>query len=150
VERLIYKGCALVVGVALVCAGCTSKNATGDAAGMADFKSLVMLYSSMVKTGHPPATEAEFKQAIKGQLKPMTEALHVSDADALFTSKRDGKPIVILYGTRPPGAGSDIVAYEQAGQDGKRLVGYSLGVVEEVDAARFRELVPAESGAAPK
>jgi hypothetical protein len=34
------------------------------------------------------------------------------------------------------------VAYEQEGVDGKRYVATVVGAVEEVDEARFRELVP--------
>jgi hypothetical protein len=35
-----------------------------------------------------------------------------------------------------------VIAYEQEGIDGKRFIATSVGAIEEVDAARFRELVP--------
>jgi hypothetical protein len=55
----------------------------------------------------------------------------------LFTSPRDGQPYVVHYKQ----AGT-VVAYERDGKDGKRLVAYPSGQVEEVDETRFKQLVP--------
>ena len=66
----------------------------------------------------------------------------VANVDELFISERDGQPYVIFYGKRPAGVHADLVGYEQTGVDGKRFVGFGLGVVEEVDEQRFAELVP--------
>jgi hypothetical protein len=35
-----------------------------------------------------------------------------------------------------------VVFYEKAGKNGKRYVAYPMGKVEEVDEAKFKELVP--------
>ena len=52
---------------------------------------------------------------------------------------------MVLYGAPdgPPGpGGAPVIAYEQEGVGGKRFVASSLAAIEEVDEARFRELVP--------
>jgi hypothetical protein len=135
--------CGVVGWVAFVLAGCSSSSSATEGSD-AEFKSLVTLYSYAVKYGRPPKDEAEFKTDIKsGRLAPVANALKVTDVDALFVSKRDGKPVVVVYGQRPAGMHPDVVAYEQNGVNGKRLIGFALGMTEEADEVRFRELVPA-------
>jgi hypothetical protein len=90
--------------------------------------------------GQPPANEAAFKEFIRAVdgSKGATDNL-----DSLFLSERDRKPYVIVYGRPKARAGSggmSIIAYEQDGKDGKRLVVNSLGMVQEVDQTRFQEL----------
>jgi hypothetical protein len=107
---------------------------------------LTNLYArSMREVGRPPANEQEFKDAI-AKMGVSLEALKVGSIDELFVSERDGQPFVVLYGPQKPG--SDVVAYEQTGVDGIRWVGFTLGNVEECDAARFAELVPSGGAAA--
>ena len=132
-----------------MCCGCggSSESSTED---WQEFRNLTILYCDVVKhTASPPVSEQAFKahlQSVGGQA--VAKALEVANVEELFISKRDGKPIVLIYGQRPPGVRSDVGLYEQEGVNGKRLVGYTLGMVEEVDEAKFRELVPA--GAAAK
>jgi hypothetical protein len=107
---------------------------------------LTMLYTrTSSQLGRNPKDEQEFKEKLKSYDLALDKA-GVSSIDELFISERDGQPLVVLYGARPPG--SDVVVYEQTGVGGMRYVGHKLGMVEEVDEAKFRELVPA--GAAPK
>ena len=101
-----------------------------------------------------PATEAGFKEFIaKTMPADRLEAANVKTVDELFVSERDNKPYVVLYGAAPaagPPAGATkggapvfpVCAYEQEGKDGKRLVAAVSGKVEEVDEARFKQLVP--------
>jgi hypothetical protein len=89
--------------------------------------------------GRPPKDEQEFKQAIAAAGMDAA-VLKLTSIDEAVVSERDGQPLVIAYGGPP--AGSDVVVYEQTGVDGKRLIGHRIGQVEEVDEARFRELVP--------
>jgi hypothetical protein len=91
--------------------------------------------------GRNPADEQEFKTAI-GQGEMDVNVLGVSSVDELFLSDRDGQPLVILYGPRPKNS-QGVIAYEQTGKDGVRLVGTSNGQVIEADAAQFAKLVPA-------
>lgn len=89
--------------------------------------------------GRYPKDEAEFKAAL-GKANLTLDGMKVSSIDELFVSKRDGQPLVVVYG-QPP-AGSDVVVYEQTGVNGLREVGHRIGQVDEVDQARFDELVP--------
>lgn len=96
--------------------------------------------------GKPPASEAEFKKYVEAQSPQDLANLGVTDPAKLWISSRDNQPYVIVYGdvSGPPGpAGKPVVAYESKGVGGKRYVASSLGAVDEVDEARFRELVPA-------
>jgi hypothetical protein len=61
-----------------------------------------------------------------------------------LTSLRDGRPLVVRYGLSLAGAApGTVVAHEQDGVNGRRFVVFAgAGRLEEVDEARFRELVP--------
>ena len=49
------------------------------------------------------------------------------------------------YGVPPgvPGESKNVIAYETKGKAGKRFVVYAGGKMEQVDDAKFNELVPA-------
>ncbi len=100
-----------------------------------------LYFQANSKLGKNPANEEEFKQAIDSANVDWS-TLGVSGADELFVSDRDGKPLVIVYGPPPQGRPFSVVAYEQEGLDGVRLVGSSDGQVKEADAAAFAKLVP--------
>jgi hypothetical protein len=120
--------------------GCGVGGSRGPKEGLSHVKLLASLYMRASRElGHPPKNEEEFKAAIQKANVPL-EALKVNNLDELFESERDGRPLVVLYGSSS--AGTDVIVYEQTGVDGKRLVGHSIGSVEEVDEAKFRELVP--------
>ena len=135
-----------VAVVAFAVPGCGNP-AKEKARESSTLKPLMVLYGQYVgqHRGEPPANEEEFKTFIRAVDPALLESFSVKSADELFVSSRDHKPYVIFYGavTGPPGpAGQPVVAYEQEGFEGKRYVASMLGAVEEVDEARFRELVP--------
>lgn len=102
---------------------------------------LFMQYTSENK-GQSPPDEATFKKYVNG-LPP--ERLMGKTADELFISPRDSQPYVVFYGVKMgmPGAGPPaVVAYEKTGVLGKRYIATALGGVEEVDEAKFQQLVP--------
>jgi hypothetical protein len=90
-----------------------------------------------------PASEQEFKEVI-AQQNVDPGVLGVGSTDELFISDRDGQPLVVNYGQTSP---LDIVAYEQVGKDGVRLVGFKNGQIEAADATRFAKLVPTPASA---
>jgi hypothetical protein len=92
--------------------------------------------------GRPPASEEQFKKFIAKQGTYMMQSYKLQSTDDVFISERDGQPYVVLYGKPPQGTASGLCAYEKTGVDGRRYVGYMLGMIEEVDETRFRELVP--------
>ena len=135
---------ALLVALTLV--GCGAQSDVAQRQETTHLRSLVSLYRHAASTlGRPPADEVEFKDFIRNKAKAMVDALKIANVDELFVSERDGQPFVVLYGRRPPEVAPDLVAYERTGVAGKRYVGYSLGVVQEVDEQRFAELVPESS-----
>jgi hypothetical protein len=140
----LYFGWLLALGM-VAGHGCGSQDSSMPATDE-KFKQVMILYSTLFNSTGPPTSEAEFKEKINGRLKTYSERLGVTDVEALFVG-RDGKPIVILYGKRNLHPRDDVVAYEQEGVAGKRMVGFPAGGTEEVDEQRFRELVPAPATA---
>jgi hypothetical protein len=132
----------LVVQVLLVAAvaplGCSpASKATGDAE-IAHIELLASLYSRAGRDlGRYPKNEQELKQTID-KMDLNLEAMKLASVDELYVSERDGEPLVIVS---PPNA-KGVIVYEKTGVDGTHLVAFSEGNVQEVDEARFRELVP--------
>ena len=113
-----------------------------------NLRPLAILYGQFISQhrGQPPKSEAEFRAFVKS-LKPeqLAKIAGGRDADSLFVSTRDQKPYVVIYGKAmgPPGpAGAPVVIYEQEGRGGTRFVATSLGAVEELDEAAFKQRVP--------
>jgi hypothetical protein len=142
-QNTIRKFCVLLAA-ATVAAGCSSEDSEDTAAR--EVSNLRMLVSFYIfannQLGRPPASEQEFKDFIAANGSAAMERLQLTGPDELLVSERDGQPFVIVYGKRPAGMSPDVVAYEKNGVDGKREVGFKLGMVNEVDEARFKELVP--------
>ena len=91
--------------------------------------------------GKPPPDEKDFK-AFLAKLPPERAkpvGLEDGNVDSLFVSPRDGKPYVVSY---KAGMGRAPIIHEQEGKNGKRQVAYPTGQVDEIDEARFRQLVP--------
>jgi hypothetical protein len=135
---VILAFCALPLG----CGG----DSGGEEQQKSNLKPLALLYGQYTgqHQGQPPADEAQFKEYVRSQ-STMLESFQVTDPENLFVSSRDGKPYVIKYGAAdgPPGPGGyPVIAYEQEGVGGKRFVASSVGAVDEVDEAKFKELVP--------
>jgi hypothetical protein len=104
---------------------------------------LLSLYNAARSTsGHPPKNEQAFRSFVAEKGGPSLERAQITSVDELLLSERDNQPLVVFYGGPKPGAHPDVVAYEQQGVDGKRRVGFGIGMVEDVDDTRFRELVP--------
>lgn len=139
----------LVVLVSALCisgSGCNS--ATNLVEENSTLKPLMVAYGSYLAAhrGVPPASEAEFKAYVDENWQRIASFPQGKKPEDLFISNRDKQPYVILYGavTGPPGpAGQPVIAYEKTGVRGKRLVASALSAVEEVDEARFKQLVPA-------
>ncbi|MCS7045719.1 MAG: hypothetical protein NZO58_05140 [Gemmataceae bacterium] len=67
-----------------------------------------------------------------------------ADTDSFFVSPRDNEPYVLKLNVTMsmPGIGKKmLLAYEKTGVGGKRFVAYNTVEVEEVDEARFNELI---------
>ena len=142
---MLGRGRIHVAAISLVLAtvaGCGKPEASAKSGGPR-MGTLVSMHNRMeTTTGRLPPNEEAFKKFITENGAPMLERVGVTSVDELFISERDGQPFVVTYGKYPTGMTEKIVAYEKNGSDGQRLVGYSIGAVELVDEARFREMVP--------
>ena len=144
-KLLLFSSLLAAAALVLSSAGC-SGSAKEAAQEASNIKPLSIFYNQYVgqHQGRPPPNEIEFKVFVK-ENQALITGLNVADADALFISSRDNKPYVVIYDvpTGPPGPGMQpVVIYEQEGVNGMRYVASSLGAVEEVDEAKFREYVP--------
>ena len=133
---------AIVAIAALLLVGCNSAVRESRKKETSHIRAITALYVRAASSlGHNPKNEQEFKSAISGANINL-KAFGVDNVDELFTSERDGKPLVILYGPAPKGVAPGVIAYEQEGENGVRQVGFSIGQIEEADPQRFKELVP--------
>jgi hypothetical protein len=130
----------------LAVVGCSGGNAEATRKQVSHVRAVAALYfRAHSALGKNPENEQEFKNAVSHG-KMDLDVLGVSSVDELFISDRDGQPLVIVYGQQPKGVAPGVIAYEQTGKDGVRLVGTSNGQVIEADAARFAELVKSPPG----
>lgn len=138
----------LVLGFAVVPLGWSGCSAPANVdEQVSTLKPLAILYGRFPAQhrGQAPANEAEFRTFVEKEAPSLLEQFAVKDVPSLFVSSRDKQPYVILYGrlAGPPGPGMQpVFAYERVGVGGKRLVASGLGAVEEVDEAKFKQLVP--------
>ena len=93
--------------------------------------------------GKMPASEAVFKKYIARRGTKFLAERGIKNVDELFISPRDGQPLVVSYGTRKIVRGfspDPIVAHEQTGVEGKRLVAFPSGAVIDLDPEMFDKL----------
>ncbi len=135
-------GCVLLLGC--------SAHDEGQSTEESNLKSLAIFYGQYTgeHQGQGPASEAEFKKYVESLNSEALSSFGITDPSSIFISSRDKKPYVVIYGAGggiPDGTGGDagpVIAYEQEGVGGKRFIATSLGMIEEVDEARFKQLVP--------
>jgi hypothetical protein len=133
--------------VLLILAGCGSPTApqTSDLEN-SHLRWLLKVRTHALSQGKALMNQDDYKRHIES-LDPalrdtVMQGAKVSSVDELFKSERDTQPYVIIYGKPPAGVNADVVGYEQSGVDGKRYVGFGLGIIEEADETRFNELIP--------
>ena len=92
--------------------------------------------------GREPQSADELREWVNEKDPQELGEWQVTDVDSLFISSRDGEPFVIV--PRSKGAVTSdrnrIVAYEQIGVDGERLVAFDLGQVMEMDGELITHL----------
>jgi hypothetical protein len=142
VTAICRRNILLLALVATSLVGCGGSPGAASSKELSHLRVITALYfQAKSKLGKNPSNEEEFKQAINSANVDWS-TLGVSGADELLISDRDGKPLVIVYGPPPQGRPFSVVAYEQEGLNGVRLVGTSDGQIQEADAAQFAKLVP--------
>ncbi len=91
--------------------------------------------------GEAPQDEKQFKTFIADERGHVLTNSGISNVDALFISQRDGKPYVVKYGNTKDWPLEEMVAYEQEGEDGVRLVANDMGGVMKLTAEQFQSRV---------
>jgi hypothetical protein len=84
----------------------------------------------------------EYVRAAPHQSLPLD--IDPANREAVFVSDRDQQPFVIVPGASirgMTGTEAPLVAYEQTGVGGRRLVAYANSKVEEVSDDRLQELL---------
>jgi len=139
-----YLRCSLILLsslVTLLFSGCGHSSSTDTKDS--NLRVLVALYSLFVKDsgGQPPQNKEQFINFIHAKGQRILDLGKIKDVNSIFISQRDHQPFLLLYGKQAQGQKTaGLVACEQVGVAGKRLVGYSLGGVEELDESRFKNL----------
>jgi len=119
-------------------AGCSNAENEATLRQSSNMRSLAIAYGQFTSQnrGRPPRNEEQLRKFIESQpgfVNPDESA----SIDEIFISSRDGKPYVVRYGKS-----AHIVAYEQEGVDGMRMVATQVGGTEEMDEATLRQAVP--------
>jgi hypothetical protein len=136
-----FVGWHLFGGLVLVAllGGCGSQaTTTSDVADEKYLKPLVVLYGQFIgqHAGRVPGSEQEFKNYIAKRAE-LLKQFNV-DANTIFISQRDQQPFKVYYGLRQGYDG--VIAHEQTGVNGVRLVGYSIGAIVPLNQEEFQKL----------
>jgi hypothetical protein len=140
VERFLL-GC---LGAALLVGTCGCGLGGGGAPppeGITRLESLVSWYRSFrtEHNGKAPANEEEFLKFVDGKMKAAGSDFNTQE---LVVSPRDKKKYVVTYGKpRPANPEVFVLAYEQEGYDGKKIVAFESSQTREVDDAELKSLL---------
>jgi hypothetical protein len=134
--------------LSIECVGCSHGDPASRIGAMNDtrIKQLANLYMAhqMRNGSNGPKDEAAFKAFIKtGMPSHRLEMMRVDPdkVDELFVSERDGQPFVVKYGQSGGPMSQLAVVFEKEGQAGKKQVAFTNGKVEELDDAKYQELL---------
>jgi hypothetical protein len=139
---------ALALAVVASAAGCTkgpNQPAPLEGSNLSRLAMLCTMYVQQHNNTAPPNEQELIKFAKSLSPEGMKKiGVDVTQVEQYLTSPRDKKPYRIIFRIQAVDpANPPVIAYEQVGVGGKREVGFMFGRVEEVDEARFRQLVPA-------
>jgi hypothetical protein len=142
----ITKAALVLLAVyAALLSGCGDGEAQKQMQERDNIRTLARMYGQFM-SGHRgvgPKNEAEFKQYLESR-KGELAGEQITDINTLFISNRDEKPYVVVYGLGQPAAMTPtgrVIAYEQQGVDGKRMVAYETMAADELDEERFKSVV---------
>jgi len=142
-----------LLGCLLMTTGCGKSVSKEPSAAEKHLRSLTECYTRFKSyhNGAMPSSEKEFKQFLQRDQQQLASMnLNANEVDKILISPRDNKPYFVLYMPKgkeaknkpaPRKNGYLVIAYEQAGNEGKHYVGYAMGNVEEVTDSEFNEIV---------
>jgi hypothetical protein len=140
---------ALLLAWCMTAGGCNRRQdpaAVVAAMNDSNIRRVANLYTAfqLRNGGRGPKNEAEFKQFIQQKMSKQKLAMmqvDPNDVEGLFRSERDGKPFTVRYGVSGGLTSTAPVVFEQEGRDGMRQVAFTNGPVEDVNDARYGELL---------
>jgi len=126
-------------------AGCRQPT-TQQPEGFKHFKAIAVAYGKFQGShgGSTPKNLDEFKAFVEKSQAGMLTRFGLENAGELFVSPRDREPLVFDFSNSGNSVTNQIVAYEQTGVGGKRVVVSTLGSVELLDEEQFRQRVPGQ------
>jgi hypothetical protein len=104
------------------------------------FKAVAIMYGRYLSShaGKHPANEEELREFVEKQGASTLKRFGLASPEELFVSPRDKQPLVwVLQGTGT----NPVIAYEEQGLEGSRVVVTALGTVEELTEKDFRSRV---------
>jgi hypothetical protein len=134
---------------ALAASGCSDDALTSPTA--LKMQGLANAYlDHVVGANGAPADEAALKKHMRSLRASVQYDYKIdpNNVDASFVSERDQQPLVVIYGQgigRISGDSKQVVAHEQTGKNGKRLVVFVSTKVDHVDEAELERLKSAGS-----
>ncbi|HZZ28256.1 MAG TPA: hypothetical protein VFE46_09675 [Pirellulales bacterium] len=165
IERTLQMNCFVVWFPCLLftfcLVGCAENVNSSDqvskavaAVNTSNIQRLANLYSAfqLDHYGAGPHGELEFKQFITDVMGPAHLTLMQIDPhhiDTVFMSERDHQPFRVKYGLGGGPGAVNAVIFEEQGIAGKRQVAFNGGKVEEVEDARYQELLNGDQTVSP-
>jgi hypothetical protein len=125
--------------LALILVGCAEERPSEQS----DLQLLSVMYGQYRSShrGELPKDEKQFQSFIANERGHVLTNSGISNVDALFVSRRDGKPYVVKYQNTKDWPLEEMVAYEQAGEGGVRQVANDMGGVMELTDEQFQSRV---------
>jgi hypothetical protein len=106
-------------------------------------KAFAMIAGEFVSSngGRLPNDEVQLKRFFRQKGTRTAAEANVTNVDDLFVSERDGQPLLVKYADKSAPAkpldADTVIAYEQTGIGGSRLVALANGRMSELDEKRF-------------
>jgi hypothetical protein len=141
--------CAVSVSALTLVGGCSQKNLDRPTGATPQrMATLAACYSMYIgkHQGHLPNDEVALKSFVRSDCQYILTKNGIADTDSIFVSDRDNNPLVVTYAKDLPNhelTPETIIAREQTGVGGKRLVVLPSGVVREFDASTLKAMDPA-------
>ena len=142
-RRISADGWLAFVGLvaSLLLAGCSSDKPAADTVKLMHLVDFQRQFAE-AHDGREPKSVVELREWVNEKDPQELADRQITDVTSLFTSSRDGQPFVIVPRAEAAVTSDQnrIVAYEQTGVGGLRLVAFDLGQVMEMDSELITHL----------
>ena len=145
--QLARRVLSVMLLLGLACLGCKGNATPKGPEGQNNLAAIAKIIDSFLipHHGQGPKDEAELKSFVDSNGKTILDQFKITDVASIYKSPRDGKPYVLLVGKDYDKYQTDegsVIAYEQTGVEGVRLVVFRGGEVKEIPEAVFKTMIP--------